>query len=270
MISLVIGSHVGTDGQRPNSTVVRASDALLTLFIPGTMVASVATDVLPLNSYSTAIMGAITTKIVVVLELGAFHMQASYKEVGDCLWRDVLWRDSSPSDMVSETRVLPAIAAVRRSDKVVVKFGYDAKNAQLGAPQEWAFYYHLKSHLIRQKELPKNLQMQRHEDDKTAKELGITCKDLAISQFNWVFERIVERYGKAVKLLVNITDAWPCEVAEDLLKVFRNSLPDVNIQPVDECLCSVLGASASMRRDTQETYVVVDCGTSTIVSAATK
>ena len=74
-----------------------------------------------------------------------------------------------------------------------------------------------------------------------------------------------KRYGRPTLIYVNISNAWTISVAQDVVSNIRKGIPDITIQPVNECYGSVLGVGATEKVSAGSKFVVVDCGHSTTV-----
>ncbi|KAF2158397.1 hypothetical protein M409DRAFT_61689 [Zasmidium cellare ATCC 36951] len=221
------------------------------------------------NPHNEAARGS--TRSYLAMELGGSHAAIGWRSDTEH-WRPLRWTKSTGASSLGGVEVIPTTTAVRVIDqsqapglgRLEFRHGHDAMNARMQS-STWTVFTHLKLALIDAKPPTEGLQKALDLEDKDARALGCTIKDIALAFFEDVLKHAVAGLKGHVTMYVNIVESWPREVAQRLIRCFERMLPHARFEVVDEAFAGIVGCMSERRHlSAASRYVVVDGGHSTM------
>lgn len=190
-------------------------------------------------------------------------------------WEHVKFGRGAGASSISGVDVVPTMTAVRsKQESLEIRHGVSALNARIADSRSWTVIQYLKHAYLNEaptEEVRRTLSRQKE----IARERGWDIQDLADQYFYEILSTAAKYDIEAPLLYTNISDVWPNEVAQRLIRGFHKVLPGAEVRGahgvkgVDECLSGFIGAmSMEVAAVCETTYLVyVDCGHLTMVLA---
>lgn len=184
-------------------------------------------------------------------------------------WELVRWAQGVGASSVGGAEAIPAMSAVKREGRSAeMRHGHAAVRARKKNPSDWEMFSHPKLVFMEDEGIPVDIQRTLQLQDKKARDLKTTPKDVAVGFFQHMIQEAIGARAKDFKIYLNVSDCWRNSKVQELMLSFQSLWADVQFEAVDECLCSLVGRiSSDPGKITAEGLcVVVDCGHSTLVS----
>lgn len=204
----------------------------------------------------------------IAMEMGASHTQIMVKRPGKA-WEYVKFGRGAGASSISGVDVVPTMTAVRsKEESLEIRHGVSALNARIADSRSWTVMQHLKHAYLNEaptEEVNRTLARQKE----MASEKGWDIQDLADQYFYEILSTAAKEDIEAPLLYTNISDVWPNEVAQRLVRGFHKVFSGAEVHGIDECLSSLIGAMSMEAVAVYETtyLVYVDCGHLTMVPA---
>lgn len=208
----------------------------------------------------------------IAMEMGASRTRIVVKRPGRD-WEYVKFGRGAGASSISGVDVVPTMTVVRsKQESLEIRHGVSALNARIADSRSWTVIQHLKHAYLNEaptEEVRRTLTRQKE----ITRERGWDVQDLADQYFYEILSTAAKYDIEAPLLYTNISDVWPNEVAQRLIRGFHKVLPGAEVRGVhgvngvDECLSSLIGAMSMEALAVSETTILVyvDCGHSTMV-----